>query len=509
LDCRDNQLTLLNVSGCTVLQYMDCSGNRLTFAALSATVTNTYQPQKSILTDTITVTDFDDLKPQYNAAGGTTTYIWYYVNNTAVNANLIQNSSGVFTFDHSLIGQRVYCKMTNTTFPGLTLQTTPAEITDIVVLGVPQVTAVPSGNTVNLTWNAVSGATHYSIWRQDVTTGNWTTLNANFNGVTFTDSSVPSGQQLYAVRANKGTTVSGYKSVIVDTFVPYVTAAQSNGNVTLSWTAVSGADKYGIWRQDVVTSSWTTLNTNFTDVTFIDSSAPSGQQLYAVRAYKGATASNYNGVIITVAQSLGIPQVTATQSNGQVAATQSNSQVAPAQSNGQVTLNWSVISEATHYGVWRQDVATGKWTTLNTNFIGVIFTDTSAPSGKQLYAVRAYKGTTVSGYNGVIVDTFIPQVSAAVSGNSVQLAWSVVSEATHYGVWRQDVATGKWTTLSTNFIGVTFTDTSAPSGQHLYAVRAYKGTTPSGYEGITVDLSTGAAFDILGAALLEFDFIKV
>jgi hypothetical protein len=359
------------------------------------------------------------------------------------------------------------------------------------VLGIPQISAAVSGSSVNVTWNNVLGAAYYGIWRQDAATGVWTTLNTYVTGVTFTDHSVPAGQQLYAVRAYKGTTASGYKGVIVDTFIPQTKAAVSGNSVNVTWAAVSGANKYAVWRQDVATGVWTTLNTNVTGVTFTDHSVPAGQQLYAVRAYKGATASGYQGVIIDTF----VPQVIATPSGGNV------------------NLTWNAVLGANKYGVWRQDAVTGLWTTLNTNVTGVTYTDTSAPSGPQLYAVRAYKGTTASGYQGVTVNVFgIPRVTSAISGSTVKLTWNAVSNTTHYAVWRQDVTTGVWTTLTTNCTSMTFTDTSAPSGQQLYAVRAYNGTTASGYNGVTINIpAAGAAFDfdVLSAALLEFDFIEV
>jgi fibronectin type 3 domain-containing protein len=250
--------------------------------------------------------------------------------------------------------------------------------------GIPQVTStVNSSGKVTLSWAAISGADHYGVWYQN-TSGTWTAINTNVKTTSIDDSSVSIGStRVYAVRAYKGSTYSDFKPVtVVALGIPQVTLSASSGKTVLSWTKINGADHYGVWYQSA-NGTWTLLNANVTTTAFTDTTVPVGStRVYAVRAYKGSTYSNFKPVTMP-----GLPQVTSTVGTA-----------------GRVVLSWAAIKLADKYGVWYQN-ANGTWTALNTNVTTTTFTDTTAPVGStRVYAVRAYSGVTYSDFKSVTVN---------------------------------------------------------------------------------------------------------
>ena len=132
LQCNDNQLTVLDVSHNTTLTVLRCFGNKLTFSTLPLGnfypdddyYAPIYAPQMAIAI-TLGSGNIVDLSSEHLA--GTTTYTWKRTDNGAV-ITPASSVGGVFTFGDSLAGVAVYCEMTNTGFPGLTLATTEVRV---------------------------------------------------------------------------------------------------------------------------------------------------------------------------------------------------------------------------------------------------------------------------------------------------------------------------------------------------------------------------------------------
>jgi fibronectin type 3 domain-containing protein len=67
----------------------------------------------------------------------------------------------------------------------------------------------PIQHTVDLTWNAASGAVGYNVYRSTVSGGPYSMINTSLDGTTaYTDNTVVSGQTYYYV----ATTVDGRSS---------------------------------------------------------------------------------------------------------------------------------------------------------------------------------------------------------------------------------------------------------------------------------------------------------
>ncbi|MFC0878957.1 T9SS type A sorting domain-containing protein [Saccharicrinis sp. FJH2] len=120
LTCGNNQLTTLDVTNNTALTTLNCFSNQFNFNSLPLQniLYYAYSPQDSMLLDeTINIGDTLDLSSQLSVNGNTTTYKW----KTQSNATLVLNTDYILFKGKTVFlkpqAEKVYCEMTNATFP--------------------------------------------------------------------------------------------------------------------------------------------------------------------------------------------------------------------------------------------------------------------------------------------------------------------------------------------------------------------------------------------------------
>ena len=154
----------------------------------------------------------------------------------------------------------------------------------------------------NFIKTAVTGAAKYEIWCATSENGTYTKLSTT-TGKSLTNSSVTVGRTyFYKVRAIASDGAAGQfsavKSIRVRLAAPTLTVQlNAKGQPYLTWTAVTGAAKYEIWRATSENGTYTKLSTT-TGKSLTNSSAASGvTYYYKVRA---VGADGYVGVFSTV-----------------------------------------------------------------------------------------------------------------------------------------------------------------------------------------------------------------
>ncbi|MGN1315842.1 MAG: fibronectin type III domain-containing protein [Acutalibacteraceae bacterium] len=252
----------------------------------------------------------------------------------------------------------------------------------------------PSG--VTITWNKVSGAQGYRIYRKN-SSGGWTRIGTTDNNktFTFTDESVASGKNYtYTVVAYKDKTTSSYNKTgltIKHLDAPQVTTKVYTNSIKLSWSEVAGAKEYVVYRKPAGSDKWTKLTTT-TNLSFKDTNVKNNQTYYyAVRAVNGKTLSGYK----TVKQLfLATPNITSVKSV-----------------EGGAKVNWEKVSGAEGYKIYRK-TGSGSWTCVGTtkNNSTFTYTDKTVEQGKTYtYTVKAYKGNYCGYYNTTGVSVKIPK----------------------------------------------------------------------------------------------------
>ena len=265
--------------------------------------------------------------------------------------------------------------------------------------GTPKVTVATVANGVNVKWTPICNATGYRVYRShyNKATKKWTSWKsmgtAKSNVLKWTDKSTVSGTTYrYTVRALNGSVQSSFKASanIIYLSMPTAKIANSAKGVKVSWSKVSGATGYRVYRSEYVNgkwSSWKTMGTAKSKYSsWVDKSAMSGTTYrYAVRAVNSGHLSTYKATsgLLYLAQ----PTVTVAKA-----------------SNG-IQVNWSQCNGATGYTVYRSqyNASTKKWSSWKSMGTAKAdksrWVDRSAKSGVTYkYTVRAVNGNAKSTY---------------------------------------------------------------------------------------------------------------
>lgn len=112
---------------------------------------------------------------------------------------------------------------------------------------------VASTGKNKLTWEEVSGAEKYEIWRSDEKTGDFTKMLTTQN-LSYINTGAKAGEKWYykvvAVHENSAAnSTSAIKGITCDLAKPVITVSLSNKKPLVSWDAVSGATGYEVWRR--------------------------------------------------------------------------------------------------------------------------------------------------------------------------------------------------------------------------------------------------------------------
>ncbi len=177
-----------------------------------------------------------------------------------------------------------------------------------VALAAPTGLAVTgsTNSSVSLSWNAVSGAAGYNVYRDGVKANAGT-----ITGTTYTDSGLASGTSYgYTVKAVTSSGAAGASSAAVTgttTGTPPPLAAPTGlaagattaSAVPLTWTATSGATGYNVYRNGSKVNASAIAATSYTD----SGLAASTTYSYAVTALNGTSESAQSGTVSATTKS--------------------------------------------------------------------------------------------------------------------------------------------------------------------------------------------------------------
>lgn len=239
-----------------------------------------------------------------------------------------------------------------------------------------------ASNGMKITWNKVTGATGYRVYRinengelqrlKDIATN------------TCTDTTVKPGDSVtYTVRAYRkenGVTYWGSYNKTGSSAV-YMEKAELNTvqatveGIQLSWDAIEGADTYRLYRQEE--GQGLKILKDVAGTEYLDTTAQSGKRYtYVLKAYQktssGTIWSLYDKTGISL-DYLATPQEFTLSSAG-----------------GTVQLSWQPVEGVTKYRLYRRSKG-GSWSVLK-DLTTESYTDTSVSAGETWeYTVRAYR----------------------------------------------------------------------------------------------------------------------
>lgn len=196
----------------------------------------------------------------------------------------MSNSSGTQTYDEGSYNPYVTPVINNLYDQNITLSAA------VVAPSAPTgVSATDGSSTANVTvkWNSVSGATSYHVYRATSSTGAKTELGSWQTSCSYTDASATPGTQYYYwVKAKNSGGMSGfsssntgYRKLSKPTSVS-ATDGTSSAEVTVTWSVVTGASYYRVYRSTTSIGTKAALGSWQTSCTYKDSGATAGTTYY-------------------------------------------------------------------------------------------------------------------------------------------------------------------------------------------------------------------------------------
>jgi uncharacterized protein (DUF1800 family) len=364
---------------------------------------------------------------------------------------------------------------------------------------------------VALAWRASTGATGYIVLRG--LAGQRRMPIGEVASPSFVDTGLTNGTAYeYRVRAKATNSVSrGSNSVLATptgaptpapTAAPTMSATGGNGYVDLSWTVVPNATGYKVFNVTGGTSVLVTTVTPATTLTFRHTPLPNGT---AVSYRVAGTNSGGDGPSSNVASATPSAPTPAPTTAPTVSATGGD---------GYIDISWTAVPTATGYKVFNVTGATPALVTTVTTSTTLTFKHTPLPNGT---AVSYRVAGTNAGGDGPLSNTATatPNVAlsaptnlSAVAGNAmITLAWTPVTGATSYRVYRGTTSNGQSATpLSPQPTTSAFVDSGLTNGTtYFYKVTAVASGTESARSdersatplAPTVDPTTLSAFRLL------------
>ena len=255
----------------------------------------------------------------------------------------------------------------------------------------PSAPVVKIGNSATsgkpmLTWNAVSGATSYKVYRATSQKGTYSLLGT-VTATSYTNTGAKAGTTYwYKVKAVNSAGESAYSNIVSGrATVTTLTMGHSasSGKPQLTWKAVSGAASYRVYRATAKNGAYSVINTTKA-LTYTNVGAALGTTYY----YK-VEALNAAG------KSMGFSAIV----EGKVAPVLA---VGYSSVSGKPQLTWKAVPGATEYQVYRSTQQNSGYTKINTT-TATSYVNTGAKAGTTYYyKIVAVKGTAVSDFSNIV-----------------------------------------------------------------------------------------------------------
>lgn len=365
-------------------------------------------------------------------------------------------------------------------------------------LGTPTVTLRTNSSTGKpiISWNRVSGATQYEIYRSNTGgDGTYARIRITAN-LSYTDTDARAGgYYYYRVRAINDAGVRGsfssaksircLSTARLGTPTVTVGASATTGKPVISWSRVSGAAQYEVYRSTSGADGTygrlcTTANLSYTDT----SAATGRTYYYRVRAINGSQTGSFSSaksIRVSAASALAAPSMTLSTDS----------------STGKPVIRWSKVSGATQYEIFKSETgAAGSYYRIRRTSSTAAYVDSAAQTGKTYYyLVRAMRGTVTNptysrfcAAKAVRCTLPAPDISIGFSGGKPVISWNKVSGAAQYEVYRSTSGAAGTYQIIQRTAKRSYTDTSAVSGTYVYRVRCINSSTGL-YSGFSPALS--------------------
>lgn len=330
---------------------------------------------------------------------------------------------------------------------------------------------------VTVSWNAITDATSYNVYYSTtagvagikingITTGTSYTQTGLTNGTTYYFTVTASKSGLESIGSAQG---SATPQVPVAGAPTDVVATSGNGQVLISWTAVTGTTSYNVyWRTSAgVTIANGTKISGITGTSHTLTGLTNGTAYYLI-----VTAVNGGGESAASGQVGAAPKPSATNAPIGLTATAGN---------GQVALSWTATTGADSYNIYwsTSSGVTQANGTIISGITGTTYTHTGLTNGTTYHyivtAVNLGGESPVSSQTSAKPQVPAPGVPSGVSAlagvQQVTVSWSVVGGASSYNIY-YGTSPGVTKSNGTKITGVTspYVHTGLTGGTAYYCI---------------------------------------
>lgn len=339
--------------------------------------------------------------------------------------------------------------------------------------------AAASHDSVTLAWSPAPEVAGYSIYRAASSSGTYRYIGTT-DAMSFTDTGLTAGTTYYYkiqsyVTDGTGKAYSAFTAPVsagplMLSAPTALKASPAGSSVALTWGSVPGAAGYSVYRASSSTGTFSLIGSSTTAAYSSTGLTTSSTYYYKIRAYAMNGTTKVYGpytAVVSAKPALTVPASLTAASSGY----------------SSIALSWRAVSGATGYNVYRATSSAGTY-----SYIGTTTTTSYKNTGRTTgttyyYKVRAYRtaGTSkvYSSYSGIV--SAKPTLSVPGSftarrstSSSIKTAWTSVSGASGYEVWRAASSTGTYY-LRTSRTTLSYTNTSLTTGKtYYYKVRAYR-----------------------------------
>jgi len=352
------------------------------------------------------------------------------------------------------------------------------------------VTASQSGNSVVVSWNSVSGATSYKIFRSSSTSGVYTQLGSP-SSTSYTDNSPLTGYNYYKVSAVNSTGEGNQSSYVSCNYTGG--SGSGNTNVTFNSLTANGSSTQMTTQLTLAFSqsiaALSSSNITLSGLSSVSTGTLSGSgPTYTLGIEVSSLYTKTGTLSVSVSRSgyniSGTPKTVTVYSPPTKLGTPTG---LTAYSGGSfVQISFSPVSLANSYELYRATSATGSYSKITasggSSGGNYVLTDASPLTSTSYYKVKAIPLSTlnllesdlsnyVSSSGGTAKPAAPTGVAATVSGSSIYITWYSVTGATSYNVYRSSSASGTYTYISSVSSSAAY-DNAPLSGYNYYKITA-------------------------------------
>jgi len=245
-----------------------------------------------------------------------------------------------------------------------------------------------SSSRIKISWNAVTDASSYRIYRSDNASGPYADIGSIYSQTSCTDSNLSPATTFYYKVAARNSSTDGEQSISISATTWLVAPSgvnaisETSSSIAISWDNLSGATAYRIYRgtEGYSFSIFTEIGTSPSN-SYTDTGLPSNvRYYYKVSGYNSITEGDqsYNDGATTL-----LKAPTGVTAEGI--------------SSSRIKISWNAVTDASSYRVYRSDNASGPYVELGTVYSGTSTTNSGLSSATTFYYKVAARNSSTGG----------------------------------------------------------------------------------------------------------------